>query len=241
MKVYCAETGDINSRMLHDVHPLPKFNLLTSYYYTKDIKPYLPFINNLLIDSGAFTLQQRKSNYDKYFKDYKQFVEEHYLNPKIQGFFELDIHEKVGYDKVLDYRRELFEITDKIIPVWHKNLGLHEYKKMCNDYNYISVSCVKDRSIPRDKYINFVKYAHQHNTKIHGLGMLRPKILDKVPFDTVDGTGWFKASRFGRRGGRKINSDYIRNNRTKLVHLELLDHIQFQEHYYNLWKSYHND
>lgn len=90
------------------------------------------------------------------------------------------IHEKVGYSQVKEYRNELLEITNKIIPVWHKPLGLNEYKKMCDNYNYIGVSCVKDRSIPSNKYGSFVGYAHQHQTKFHGLGMLRPKILDKV-------------------------------------------------------------
>lgn len=117
MKVYCADSQDImnNPQILKK---LPSFNILTSFYYIKDLSIYLPFVNNMLIDSGAFTLQQRKkANYTKYFKEYCKFVEAHHNNPKIQGFFELDIHEKVGYNQVLEYRKELFEITSKIIPV----------------------------------------------------------------------------------------------------------------------------
>ena len=256
MKVYCAEPGRIIKEVIMKVYcadsqgimnnpqilkKLPSFNILTSFYYIKHLSIYLPFANNMLIDSGAFTLQQKKkANYTKYFKEYCKFVEAHHNNPKIQGFFDLDIHEKVGYNQVLEYRKELFEITSKIIPVWHKPLGLNEYKKMCDNYNYIGVSCVKDRSIPSNKYGSFVGYAHQHQTKFHGLGMLRPKILDKVPFDSVDGTGWFKAARFGKRKNRKINTNYIKQNRVNLVFLELLDHIRFQRKYEEKWKNYTN-
>ena len=94
MKVYCADSQDImnNPQILKK---LPSFNILTSFYYIKDLSIYLPFANNMLIDSGAFTLQQKKkANYTKYFKEYCKFVEAHHNNPKIQGFFELDIHEK---------------------------------------------------------------------------------------------------------------------------------------------------
>lgn len=70
MKVYCADSQDImnNPQILKK---LPSFNILTSFYYIKDLSIYLPFVNNMLIDSGAFTLQQRKkANYTKYFKEY---------------------------------------------------------------------------------------------------------------------------------------------------------------------------
>ena len=242
MKVYCADTGDLSRYILKKSSNLPKFNILFSYYYQQNLEVYLPYANNILIDSGAFTLQQKKNaQIEKYFNNYKKFIEKTCKTKKINGYFELDIPDVIGYDKVKEYRDELFEITDKIIPVWHKSLGLKEYKKMCRKYDYIGVSCVKDRSIPRDKYGKFVKFAHQNHCKIHGLGMLRPNILNEVPFDSVDGTGWFRAARFGKYKNKRLNSSYIRENRFKLVYVELMEHIRFQEKMYNKWRWYHND
>ena len=37
---------------------------------------------------------------------------------------------------ILPYREPkiLESVTDKIIPVWHKNRGVEDFKKMCRDY-----------------------------------------------------------------------------------------------------------
>ena len=243
MKIYCAEMTQMGL-LFEKNKSISKFNILISFFKTKDIKKFIPFTRELLIDSGAFSLfnqKKKEKSYDKYFKDYKKFVSHNYNNNLIKGFFELDIDKLIGYDIVQDYRKELFEITDKIIPVWHKELGIEEYKKLCYDYNYISFGCVNDKDIPNKNYLPFVKYAHKYNCKIHGLGMLRPKILNKVPFDSVDGTSWFTSCNFGRINGKKINSDYIKEHQYELTHIQLMKHIKMQEEFYNKWKWYHND
>jgi hypothetical protein len=247
IKTYCAETrdSDKNTRSpKSDKIKIPKFNVLFSFYQTQNPDEYFKFAKNILVDSGAFTLQQKKITVHdarKYFKSYCKFIEENHKNPIIQGFFELDIPEQVGYEQVKEYRDELFEITDKIIPVWHKEYGVREYKKLSYDYDYISVSCVNHRSIKKESYPKFVKYAHHNNCKIHGLGLLQEKILDKVPFDSVDGTSWFKMARYGKKNGKKINSDYIYKNQYELTFIELMEHIRFQEKMHKKWQRYHND
>lgn len=86
--------------------------------------------------------------------------------------------------------------------------------------------------------IHFVNTAHKHGAKIHGLGVGAKKILSTVPFDSVDSTSWFKLCRFGGNlQGKKINSDYIRENRDKIVLLELIREIKRQKHYENYWKN----
>ena len=42
----------------------------------------------------------------------------------------MDVDNIIGYEKVLELRKILLEATDKIIPVWHKNRGIDEFKKM---------------------------------------------------------------------------------------------------------------
>ena len=68
--------------------------------------------------------------------------------------------------------------------------------------------------------------------------MLRPEILNKVPFDTVDGTSWFRTARFARRNGMKLDSDYVREKRYDLIYLELLEHIEFQNEMRRKWSRY---
>ena len=244
MLVYCAEMSQMNL-VINNQNNFPKFNVLFSFYASQDVSKYMKFAKNLLVDSGAFSLQKRtkltSQEADKYFKKYCKFIEENHTNPVIQGFFELDIPKQIGYDQVKEYRKELFEITDKIIPVWHKEYGVNEFKKLTYDYDYISVSCVKHRSIKKEAYPKYVGYCHKNNCKIHGLGLLQEKILNKVPFDSVDGTSWFKMARFGRKNGKKINSDHIYNNQYELTFAELMEHIRFQEKMYNKWRWYHND
>ena len=242
MKVYAAEGRDFK-KIIKNMK-IPKFNLLYSFYNDPDTNMYLKFAKNILVDSGAFTLQSKKisqNDADKYFKKYCKYIEQNHENPIIQGFFELDIQNSIGYNQVLDYRKELFEITDKIIPVWHKSEGIKEYKKMCNDYDYIGITSVSDREVKKDSYPKFVKYAHMNNTKIHGLGLLKKKVLLKVPFDSVDGTSWFRIARYGSRNNKKINSDYIYNHQYELTYIELLEHIRFQEKMYKHWIHYHKD
>ena len=243
LKIYCAEMSQLDLIFKYNP-PIPRFNILFSFYKTQTITPYLPFMKSLLIDSGAFTLQKRKlsnADFEKYFKKYKGFIEKNEQWDFINGFFELDIPQQIGYDNVKRVREELFECTDKIIPVWHKEYGINEFKEMVNSYDYIGVSCVKNRSIKKQSYSKFVNYAHKHNCKIHGLGMLSKPILNQVPFDSVDGTGWLKSVRYGRYKKNKLNSDYIRKNQYELTYVDLLNHIKMQEHYYNKWRKYHND
>ena len=249
MKVFAVDIGDIKQNAIEGMMTnIKNINILISFYSkglcTKNFEVYDSISNNILIDSGAFTFQKGgtdKNKLNNYMNQYLKFVKKERNNDLIKGFFEMDIDGIIGYDNVLEYRHKLFDLTDKIIPVWHKSLGLEEYKKMCEDYEYISVSCVGNRDIKPENYKHFVKYAHNRGTRIHGLGMTQRKILDKVPFDTVDSSSWQKIVRFGTYNKKKLSSEYIRNNRRKITQLEILDYLKFQEYYYNKWRNYHND
>lgn len=240
MIVYCATSLDEIKTLSKYENTSFKMNFLLSYYYNKkEIKTSIA--KNILIDSGAFTIQQKSKNItdiDEYFEEYKEYIRKYHKDKRIRGFFELDVQAKIGYEQVLEYRKELFKITDKIIPVWHASEGIDEFKRMCQAYDYISITSVKDREVKRDSYHKFVHYAHQQGTKMHGLGILNKKILSKIPFDSVDGTAWLQTSRFGHLDSKKIKSNYLNRNRKNLVHLELLRHKKFQEHFEGLWENY---
>ncbi|WP_299523308.1 hypothetical protein [uncultured Methanobrevibacter sp.] len=243
MHVYCAETGGTFQSILNDSLKLPKFNILFSYYYSQNITPFLKYAKSIIVDSGGYSFQTRpvKLDHKQYFNNYKKFIEETHHLSMVKGFFELDIDNMVGYSQVKEYREELLEITDKIIPVWHKSLGVSEFKKLCHEFDFIAIPCVNNNAVKPEHYGKFVRYAHNHNTKVHGLGMLRKNVLNKVPFDTCDGTSWFLASRFGKLNSRKISSEYLSKNHKKLTYIELMRHIRFQKEMYEKWQYYHKD
>lgn len=228
-------------------------NNLFSFYDKSCVKNY-EFIKkiskNILVDSGAFSVFNSNPNidFDKYFKQYYDFVKKMHKEQLINGFIELDIGSLVPYQQVLKYRTLLENISDKILPVWHLYLGVNEFKKMVKEYNYICIGGIVSKEINKNKLAPYVKYAHKNNCKIHALGLTTQKILKKVPFDSVDSLSWFR-TRFGTQyyfnngkvSYRKVPSNFLKKDYGKVDALSYLNHIKFQEYYHNYWKYYHND
>lgn len=190
---------------------------------------------SVLIDSGAFSFQsgRGKPNWIKYTKEYANFIQEN-DNEKIHGYFEMDIDNIIGYDNVLILREMLDEVTDKIIPVWHRNRGIKDFKETCEKYNYISVTG-KSCDINTDQFKMFVDYAHKHNTRIHGLGITGKVMLNKVPFDSVDSTTWLSGVRYAHMDNQQLDSEYTSNNRHKICALSYIRWMKKQNDYYRKW------
>ena len=114
-----------------------QWNLL-SYYYLRNHLDNATFImdnsREVLIDSGAHSFQfGKKVNWVDYTKQYAEFISK-YDKLNIVGYFEMDIENVVGYDKVLELRSILKSASSKIIPVWHPLRGIQEHEKMCSEY-----------------------------------------------------------------------------------------------------------
>lgn len=172
-----------------------KYNLM-SFFYIRQRMQLATFIRDntdeILIDSGAHSFQKgKKVDWLEYTKKYAEFIKE-FDRPNVIGYFEMDVDNIIGYDKVLELRKLLEQVSNKIIPVWHKNRGIEEYKKMCKDYagKVVAITGFKNEDIQDHQYLMFLKYAKKYNCKVHCLGMTRKKVLDKVPFDYVDSSSW---------------------------------------------------
>ena len=229
---------------IHSKYLLPLFNRLNqlyfnlfSFYYLNSPKAkenYLKVTNksiNTLVDSGAHSFQKgTKVNYDKFLKEYINFIEKT-DNPKCLGYFELDVDNIIGYDKVLEYRQELEEVSNKIIPVWHKNRGIKDFKEMCREYNYVSISGWKNEDIFDNQFKLFVNYAHHHHSKIHGLGLTRFKVLKSVPFDSVDSSSWTQMLRFRNIDGKYISKEYANTQKHSFEQLCYSKWMKIQREY----------
>ena len=236
--------GTVNvARLLVQQGIKMKYNLM-SYFYIRKQKDLCFFIRDntdeILIDSGAHSFQKGvKVDWDKYTDEYANFIKA-FDRPNVVGYFEMDVDNIIGYEKVLELRKKLEAVSDKIIPVWHKNRGIEEYKKMCKEYagKVIAITGFKNEDIKDEQYLMFVKYAKKYNCKVHCLGMTRKKVLDKVPFDYVDSSSWVQASVYGRIGNKgKVTREFSKNHREKVFIENYKEGIKMQNHYYNKWKN----
>lgn len=236
--------------LTEDVNPNPPLLWnLCSYYYMRGNNYAGTLVRNnsreIMVDSGAFSFQQgARTNFDQYTKDYADFIST-WDRKNVIGFFEMDIDKVVGYDKVLQYRRILENVSDKIIPVWHPNRGIKDYIQMCKDYSgkVVAITGFSRDEIRDEDFPKFLRTAHDYGCKLHCLGMTRKNILDTVPFDYVDSASWCMQTVFGRVGKhkKKIDQNYARVNRGEVFAYSYLEAMKMQMHYYEKWRKVSKD
>lgn len=198
--MFLAYTSDRKCLDLKSIH----FELESFVYF----KPWqLDLINqwdDFLLDSGAFTFINRAKkrgctvDFGAFLSEYIKFINLH----DIKSFFELDLDSVVGYEQVLLYRKRLESETGKrCIPVWHKNRGLKDWCKTVRQYNRVAIGGFAIKEIRKPEYhlINkYIKIAHRHGCKVHGLGFTNTRDLSGYDFDSVDSTSWKSGGRFGQ-------------------------------------------
>jgi hypothetical protein len=220
------------------------YNLMSYYYIRGNKIPLAETIRDksklIMIDSGAHSFQKGKQvDWEQYTREYADFIEK-FDRPNVVGYFEMDVDNLLGYERVLQLRKILEAKTDKIIPVWHKNRGLDEFKKMCQDYagRVVAITGFKNEDIKDEQYLMFLKYAKKYKCKVHCLGMTRKKILDKVPFDYVDSSSWRQDGIYGRIGTRKIDRNFNKQNYSEVFLATYLEGMKMQKQYERRWKLY---
>lgn len=233
------------------------FGLVSFYYISKDkdgidyFKKALKVCDYVLVDSGAHTFQQgTKVDWESYTEKYAEFIKK-YDCPKILGYFEMDVDVQIGYDRVLALRKVLNRVTNKVIPVWHKNRGIGEFKRMCKTTpgKIVAVTGFKNEDIKDNQYPAFVKYAWKCGKKIHCLGMTRKKVLDKIPFDYVDSSSWKLSATFGALkewSNAKHKLITLPNTKGKyktdqLFFKNLMSYIQMVKYYNIKWQKINKD
>ena len=217
-----------------------KWNLM-SYYYIQKQRELADYIKKnselILIDSGAHSFQKgKKVDWINYTKEYAKFIQE-FDEPKVLGYFEMDVDNIIGYEKVLELRKILETVSNKIIPVWHKNRGVDDFKKMCQQYSgkLVAITGFRNEDIKDEQYLMFLKYAKKYNCKVHCLGMTRKKVLDKVPFDFTDSSSWKQEALYGRVGNKKVSRAYSKTNWHDVMLATYKEGMKMQQEYYKKW------
>jgi hypothetical protein len=198
MRVYLAGTG--HTKLWQEKSFFDFFRLQTFYHISNkealDIHKYKGF----LLDSGAFSFfSGKKVDWNDYTTKYIDFINKY----DVECFFELDLYSIIGIKETEKLRNRIEKKTQKkSIPVFHKMLGIHYYKTLCDNYDYIAISAsgLYDSKWTRqqpEKLEQMVRYATKCSTKVHGLGYTKIEMLKKIPFYSVDSTSWLSGNRFG--------------------------------------------
>lgn len=225
------------------------WNLLSYYQFRNDIglfKKCLAHSNEMMIDSGAHSFQKgKKVDWLAYTKQYAEFIKNN-DDPKIVGYFEMDVDNIIGYDNVLKLRKVLTAVSDKIIPVWHKNRGIAEFKAMCQEYSgkVVAITGFRNEDIRDEQYPLFLKEAKKWNCRVHCLGMTREKVLEKVPFDYTDSASWKLRTTYGKiRGvkGRVKKGIDVKTGWSQVWAYSYIDAMRQQDKFYEKWKWYNKD
>lgn len=243
----CYDTGKPLAHYFVESGIRMKWNLM-SYYYVKSNHALAEYIRDhseeVLIDSGAHSFQKgKKVDWVEYTKDYAEFIRK-FDRPNVVGYFEMDVDNILGYDKVKELRKILESVSDKIIPVWHKNRGIQEFKDMCKQYSgkVVAITGFKNEDIQDHQYLMFLKYAKMYNCKVHCLGMTRKKILDVVPFDYTDSSSWKQSGIYGRIDGKgKVTREFSKVKREVVFKENYLAGMEMQQHYYKKWRQTSKD
>lgn len=212
MKIFLSALDKYTLDELKKSHSEILWNLLSFYQIhtgspanTKLFDDVLNASKEVLIDSGAHSFQKgKKVDWVEYTEKYARFIQAN-DSDKILGYFEMDVDNIIGYDKVLQLRKILTNVTNKVIPVWHKNRGIEDFKRMCEEYRgrIVAISGFQNEDISDTQFKMFVDYAHRCGCKIHGLGLTRFNVLNEVPFDFVDSASWKLQTSYGKVAGYK--------------------------------------
>ena len=243
-----AEGGKWVAQVLTESGIKMLWNLM-SYFYIKgkneQLAEYIRDHSELvLIDSGAHSFQFGiKQDWEKYTQQYADFIKR-FDRPNVVGYFEMDIENVIGYEKVLYLRRTLEKASNKIIPVWHPLRGIEEYEKMCMEYagKVIAIGGFKGTDIKDNQFLMFLKVARKYGCKVHCLGMTRTEVLDKVPFDFTDSSSWSAQARHGgighgqfKRGN--VTKEFSRSHMGVVFAENYKQGMLMQKHYYRKWQK----
>lgn len=260
MKIFLSalENNTLNTvdRCLKEDITIP-FGLVSFYYISKNkdgyenFKKVLKVCDHVLVDSGAHTFQKgTKVSWEEYTRQYARFIKENDCD-KILGYFEMDVDVQIGYAKVLELRQILNAVSKKIIPVWHKNRGIEEYKRMCKKTpgKIVAITGFRNEDISDYQYAGFLKYAWKQGKKVHCLGMTRQKVLDKVPFDYTDSSSWKLSATFGSLKYWSEKDHKLKNvpnikgkyKTSQLFFYNLMNYIKMVRYYNIKWSRINKD
>lgn len=182
-------------------HVLVSYLLMTKNSSSEKIKERMIWLKGeyptakIICDSGAATLQKGVSEkeLDLIADRYKNFIKDH--KDLFFTCVELDIYNLFPKQKILDIRKELEKYTENLLPVWHGNMTIDEWKVLLKNYKYVGIGQTKNLSVNMLKCL--LKLAIEAKVKVHGFAVTQMNRLKECPFYSVDSTTWLNGALYG--------------------------------------------
>ena len=222
------------------------WNLMSFYYARGGNIGWLERVRDvsrlIMVDSGAHSFQKgAKVDWEDYTHRYAAFIRG-FDRDNVVGFFEMDVDNIIGYDEVLRLRGILESesgLPEKIIPVWHRNRGVDDFREMCRSHagQVVAVTGFKNEDIRDEQYPMFVKCAWDHGCKIHCLGMSRVDVMRKVPFDYCDASSWAASSRYGKLDNKPFPKGFDTKDKVRVYAENYEVAMEKQVRFWRRWRS----
>jgi len=204
VKIFLATMENLNGFDLMPDNYL-KYALVSFFNMNeKHLEKILSKVQYLLVDSGAHSFQHgAKVDFDEFTNKYVDFIKRYTNHPKMVGFFEMDVDNVIGYEKVKELRKKLESVSNKTIPVWHNNRGIDDFYAMCKEYKgrRVAITGFKNNDIYDEQYNLFINAAHSEGCNVHILGMTRIPLIKELNLarnDSVDSSSWRQMGVYGR-------------------------------------------
>jgi len=194
-------------------------NILSSYLYSTNIRHFEDRLQdpefNLMIDSGAFTIQNTKTpvKLDNYICFCQRLLSKCRCNVIFVNLdvipgksrFRYPIKEegeksaKEGWNNYMT----MLEAKLPVLHVYHQGEPLEYLERMCQYSNYLGISASsagnwKQALAWTDTVFSWLHSNCKSLPRTHYFGVTKPDVLMGYPFYSVDSSTWMAGNRFGR-------------------------------------------
>lgn len=171
---------------------------------TKFTKPWLVkekfgLSQNVFLDSGAYTVNSHPDEYDEdeligLANDYMTFVSQNIDDLYMVSEFDA---RALGKDQLAAFREDFYDDLppEKFMPIWNVEEGLAELDSLSRNYERVGISqsYLGDRNLA--PVLNSL--VQKYGTRLHGMAMTKPEVMQAVKWDTVASTSWLSPAQFG--------------------------------------------
>lgn len=162
-----------------------------------DISKYFPD-QKIFVDSGCATINSEKEQ--KYTNDELREIAEHYYSwihdniESIAYYTEFDA-QQLGGTFLEEQRDSLRELAfDKFVPIWHSSSGTENLRLLSERFGRVGI--LQTSIGNRDLVPNLNRLASS-GTKLFGLSMTKPDVMQAVPWESVSSTSWISPMQYG--------------------------------------------
>lgn len=214
MRIYLAVATKQFIQMMKEIQIS---NVLISYAYVSSFEKLNALLNgfypnNLLLDSGAFSVwaNNRTIDIDEFavfaldvISKIPKTTKVHVVNLDVLPgkFGERPTHEQREQSAEAGWKNMLYleSLGLKVIPVFHQHEQFEWLHQMISHTDYIGISPANDVSQKeKERWLDRVFSITKDKIKTHGFAVTAYASLVKYPFYSVDSSSWSAGGRFGR-------------------------------------------